>query len=88
MPDALQQRCQHIVTSPVLTGNKRHFSGALKQRTIVSISLCQRHQPQLDEDHLRIRSATRLQTALRAADYAKFLANGSEMAGAGRGEDR
>ena len=26
MPDALQQRCQHIVTSPVLTPEqKRHF---------------------------------------------------------------
>ena len=49
MPDALQQRCQHIMTSPVLTpGTKRHFL-ALEAENNRPIPPCQRRPAALDE---------------------------------------
>jgi len=70
MPDALQQRCQHIVTSPVLTPEqKRHFLALEAENNLPYPALPEAARAALDEGiHLRhVRRPCALQTALRAA---------------------
>lgn len=70
MPDALQQRCQHIVTSPVLTPEqKRHFL-ALEAENNLPLSRSARGGPGRAGRGIHLRHVRRpcaLQTALRAA---------------------
>ena len=82
MPDALQQRCQHIVTSPVLTPEqKRHFLALEAENNLPYPALPEAARARAGRGiHLRhVRRPCALQNPRYVLpDYAKFLANGSE----------
>lgn len=81
MPDALQQRCQHIVTSPVLTPEqKRHFLALEAENNLPYPALPEAARAALDEGFIcdMFEGHAPYKPRYVLPDYAKFLANGSE----------
>ncbi|BBW44281.1 YjjI family glycine radical enzyme [Enterobacter asburiae] len=80
-PDALQQRCQHIVTSPVLTPEqKRHFLALEAENNLPYPALPEAARAALDEGFIcdMFEGHAPYKPRYVLPDYAKFLANGSE----------
>jgi hypothetical protein len=73
-PDALQQRCQHIVTSPVLTPEqKRHFLALEAENNLPYPALPEAAAPRWTRVYLRhVRRPCALQTPLRSAGLRKI----------------
>ncbi|MDU3898918.1 MAG: DUF3029 family protein, partial [Enterobacter sp.] len=81
MPDALQRRCQHIVTSPVLTPEqKRHFLALEAENNLLYPALPEAARAALDEGYIcdMFEGHAPYKPRYVLPDYAKFLANGSE----------
>ena len=80
-PDALQQRCQQIVTSPVLSPEqKRHFRALEAENNLPYPALPEAARAALDEGFIcdMFEGHAPYKPRYVLPDYAKFLANGSE----------
>ncbi|VFS03466.1 protein YjjI [Enterobacter cancerogenus] len=80
-PNALQQRCQHIVTSPTLTPEqKRHFLALEAENNLPYPALPSAARAALDEGVIcdMFEGHAPYKPRYVLPDYAKFLANGSD----------
>ena len=80
-PDALQQRCQHIVTSPVLTPEqKRHFLALEAENNLPYPALPEAARAALDKGFIcdMFEGHAPYKPRYVLPDYATFLAKGSE----------